>query len=34
MTADWQKIAKLAGLVGSAGDGEDVNAARMVVKAL
>jgi hypothetical protein len=34
MTADWQKIAKLAGMLGSAGDGEVVNAARMVEKAL
>lgn len=34
MSADWHRIAKFAGMLGSAGDGEVVNAARAIDKAL
>ena len=34
MSADWNRIAKFAGLLGSSGDGEVVNAARMIDRAL
>ena len=34
MSADWSKIGKFAGMLGSSGDGEIVNAARMIDRAL
>ena len=34
MTADWTKISKFAGMLGSSGDGEILNAAKMIDRAL